>query len=112
MANECLKTWQKLVVITGGDIELDKSSLNIMACVKRKGKEIMIDSDEIEDNLLIRSVKFTGYSEAVDRLSNDHGERTLGVRLAVDGSDTTEFKFRNTQVKELAYKKQFIEKDG
>ena len=31
MADEVLDTWKKLVVITGGDIELDKSSISILA---------------------------------------------------------------------------------
>ena len=37
MADEVLDTWQKLVVITGGDIELDKSGISIIAWeIKRK----------------------------------------------------------------------------
>ena len=35
MADECLATWQKLVVITGGDIELDKSAVSVLAWEKQ-----------------------------------------------------------------------------
>ena len=37
MAEEVLDVWQELVVITGGDIKLDKSGISIIAWeIKRK----------------------------------------------------------------------------
>ena len=91
-----------MIVITGGDIELDKSSINVMAWNKEKGKEILVDSSKIEGKLVMNSVKLPGYSEEVKRLGNGQGERLLGVRLALDRSDEDEFTFREKQVKALA----------
>ena len=102
MADECLETWQRLIVITGGDIELDKSCVNVMSWAKEKGKEVLVESTKVEGKLVMNSVKLPGYSEEVERLANDQGERLLGVRVAIDGSDEDEFTFRQKQVKALA----------
>ena len=104
MADEVLDTWQKLVVITGGDIELDKSSISILAWQKAKGKELMLESNQFKKKLTMHSVKLPGYSEPVDLLERNHGERLLGVCLVIDGSNAVELKFWQDQVVELAEK--------
>ena len=104
MADEVLDTWQKLVVITGGEIELDKSSISVMTWEKKKGRE-QLKKDPVENkNLVMKSVKVPGYSEAVDQLEICHRKRLLGVRLAMDGNDEDEFQWRKDQVEELASK--------
>ena len=104
MADEVLDTWQKLVVITGGEIELDKSSISVMTWEKKKGREQLKKEPVENNNLVMKSVKVPGYSEAVDQLEICHGERLLGVRLAMDGNDDDEFQWRKDQVEELASK--------
>ena len=91
------------MVITGGDIELDKSSVNVMTWGRKKGEEILLKDPPIK-KLVLNSVKLPGYSEPVEKLETCHGERLLGVRLAMDGNDNDEFKFWLEQSKTLANK--------
>ena len=85
-------------------VELNKSSISILAWQKAKGKELMMESNQFQKKLTMYSVKLPGYSEPVDLLERNHGERLLGVRLAINGSDADELKFRKDQVTELAEK--------
>ena len=75
MADECLEVWQKLVVITGGDMELDKSALNVLAWEKSGGKEKMVKRGKIEGSLILQSVKLPGYTEEVKMRDPTHGEK-------------------------------------
>ena len=102
MADECLEVWQKLVVITGGDVELDKSALSVLAWEESGGKEKMVQRDKIEGKLTLQLSKLPGYSEDVKMRDPTHGEETLGVYVTMNGKDTKEYEERLEKVKELA----------
>ena len=89
-------------MVTGGDLELDKSFLSILAWYKTKGKESLMKVHQWKGKLQVHSVKLPGYSEDVKLLDPTHGEELLGVHIAMDGGDKDEHKKRITQVTTLA----------
>ena len=102
MADESLSTWQKLVVITGGDIALDKSSISVMSWVMEHGKEMTKKDSKINGKLILHSMKLPEYKEDVTHLDPKQGGEILEVYVAMNGKDTEEHKQRLIQVKALA----------
>ena len=50
----------------------------------------MMKISQFGKRLTMNSVKLPGYSEPVDMLETNHGERLLGVCLAIDGDNADE----------------------
>jgi hypothetical protein len=103
-ATKCLETWQRLVHISGGELELTKSSFAMMAWTLKGGKEVMCNMKEAPGSVKLRSDKYKGMQVELSRNEVSTAEKQLGVRLAMDGNDQEEFQFRLSQSKTLAGK--------
>ena len=64
----------------------------------------MCKLEEAPGSFVLQSLRNPDIVKDIKRLEVSHGERTLGVRLALDGSDTDEYNFRLLQAKSLAKK--------
>ena len=88
--------------IRGGELELTKSSFAMMAWTLKEGKEVMCNINEAPGKVKLRSDKYKGMQVELMRNDVETAEKQLGVRLAMDGNDQEEFKFRLLQSKTLA----------
>ena len=89
-----LELWQCLIHVTGGELELSKSCLAIMAWKEEKGKEVLCRVADAPGDLQMVSVKYPGKLLTLQRNEVSKGKRILGVRLALDGNDSDEFRYR------------------
>ena len=101
-ARRCVDIWQKLVVIAGGEIEVRKSCIAIMTWILKGGTEQMATSEEAPGTFQLQSLSNPDIKKELKRLDTNDGERILGVRLALSGSDKDEYIFRQQQANELA----------
>ena len=97
-----MESWQKLVTIAGGEIEVRKSCISVMSWIKKQGKEVMASVDESPGSFYLTSSKYVGLKKELKRIEPTKGERILGVRVALAGNDDDEHKYRLEQSKELA----------
>ena len=104
MAKECIEIWQRIIHITGGELEIEKSCISIISWKEAKGNEVMCKIEDSQGELHIESIKSPGVLVPIKRNEPHHAERILGVRLALDGNDKTEFEYRLQQSKDLARK--------
>ena len=104
VAKKCLGIWQKLVHITGGELELTNSCYSLMTWKLQNGTEELSSTSDEPGNLNLRSGKYTGLEVDLRRNSVQDAERLLGVRLALDGGDDAEYSYRLDQTKALAGK--------
>ena len=89
-----MEIWQCLVHITGGELELDKSSFALMAWKLAAGGEKLCTIKDAPGSVNLRSEKYTGHEVQLKRIGVQTAERQLGVRLAMDGNDTAEYAHR------------------
>ena len=61
------------------------------------GREDMCSLEDAPGLFLLQSLRNPDIAKDIKRLEISHGERTLGVRLALDGSDTSEYEYCLTQ---------------
>ena len=104
VAKKCLGIWQKLVHITGGELELTKSCFSLMTWKLNNGTEELSSIKDEPGTLNLRSGKYTGLEVDLRCNSVQETERLLGVRLALDGGDDAEYSYRLDQAKALAGK--------
>ena len=62
-----------------------------MSWIKEQSKEIMATVKQAPGTFTLNSVKDPGQSKTIRRLDPDYGEKIVGVRIALEGSDTDEF---------------------
>lgn len=104
IAKTCLEVWQKLIHTTGGELEIEKSCLSIMSWQQQHGREVLAPIAASPGDMCISSVKYPGLQVQLDRNEPSKGERLLGVRLALDGNDKDEYRYRLSQSTELSGK--------
>ena len=108
-------TWRDILRITGGELELDKTWIGILAFnyatfsakymrqhgVYRAGMPELINAKEHPTNITIEE---NLVDVTFNELEPDQGHVLLGVRLSLSGSFADEFTFRKQQVQDFANK--------
>ena len=103
-AKKCMEIWQRLVHITGGELELTKSNYAAMAWKLKDGTESLCSIKEAPGSVTLRSEKYKGMEVELHRNEVSTAERQLGVRLTLTGSDQAEYEHRVLQSKTLSGK--------
>ena len=103
-AKRCMEIWQRLVHITGGELELTKSRYAIMAWQLKERTEKLCSIEEAPGMISLRSDKYEGLEVKLSRNKVETAERQLRVRLTLTGSDTVEYLHQLQQSKTLAGK--------
>ena len=81
----CLEIWQKLVHITGGELELTKGSYAMMAWTLKDGREKLCNITDTPRSISLRSEKYQSMKVELTRNEMDTAERQLGVQLTMSG---------------------------
>ena len=100
-----LRSWQRLLQLTGGDIDLEKSQWCLLSWSYDKiwGLPLLRSNDQSRGELKMTSpINSGGTPEKLQRLEPGEADRILGVRLPMDGSMMIEYKHREKQTKEFA----------
>ena len=100
----CLRQWHSLLLLTGGDLSLDKCKISILRWKQRGIWGLQSPEKMSENNDTLTIVPDGGTEETLHRLEYNEAERILGIRIPISGEMTTEFKFRRNQMKEFAHK--------
>ena len=98
---ESVDIWQKFVAIAGGELEVQKYSLAIRSWVRTCGREKMATVNDTSGTFTLQSEKDPDQCKTIKKLDPRHGERVLGVRLALAGNNDYKYIFRLTKAKEL-----------
>ena len=97
---ESLNLWEGGIRATGGAIEPDKSFWYLIDFVWHKGKWRYATEEDCPAELTVRDLN--GEVKVLKRLHPSQAERTLGIRLAPDGSWNAEYKYLLAQAKKWA----------
>ena len=95
-----LNLWEGGIRATGGAIEPDKSFWYLIDFVWHQGKWRFAMEEDCPAELTVRDLN--GEIKVLKRLHPSQAERTLGIRLAPDGSWNEEFKYLRDQGKKWA----------
>ena len=79
---------QRLVHITGGELELDKSIYAVMAWKMKEGKEKLCKITDASGLVSLRWEKYKSLQVKLGRHEAQKAERKLDIRLAMAGIDT------------------------
>ena len=74
-AKRCLEVWQRLVHITGGELELTKSSYALMAWKLKGGKEQLYSIEAALGSISLPSEKYNGMQVELTRNEARAAER-------------------------------------
>ena len=102
-----LGSWQRLLQLTGGDIDLEKSQWSLLSWSYDgywglpKIQSNIQAKGELEMSSPIATYK---RSERLHRLEPNEADRVLGVRLPLDGTMDVEYRHRLQQMKDFARK--------
>ena len=102
-----LRTWQRLLQVTGGDIDLEKSKWCIMQWrfSTTWGVPQLESVKTFEGTIGITSpITTSGKIDKLTRMEPWEADRVLGLRLPMTGSMTKEYNYRLQQTKMLAKK--------
>ena len=102
-----LKNWQRLLQLTGGDIDLEKSQWCLLSWSYDSmwGMPKINSHVEAKGDLKMTSpINSTGNEEKLQRLEPSQADRVLGVRLPIDGTMIIEYEYRESQMKDFAQK--------
>ena len=102
-----LGIWRRLLQITGGDIDVEKSKWCTLRWKYSRGWGIpaLEDSKDFPGEVGMKSIQEGRVStQTLERLEPRQAERILGVQIPMDGNMTVEYKFRCTQIKEFGGK--------
>ena len=102
-----LKSWQRLLQLTGGDIDLEKSQWCLLSWYYDKtwGLPRLKSNGQSKGKLSLTSpINSGGTTESLQRLEPGQADRILGVRLPMDGTMTAEYEYRQRQMKDFAKK--------
>ena len=102
-----LRSWRRLLQLTGGDIDVVKSKWCVMIWkyCHTWGTPKIENAKEFRGEVgLISNIK--GYEEIqnMERLEPSQAERVLGVRVPLDGNMKIEYKYRCNQIRDLSKK--------
>ena len=100
-----LKSWQRLLQLTGGDIDLEKSQWCLLSWQydKQWGLSRLNTNLESKGELSMTSpINSGGEAEFLQRLEPGQADRVLGVRLPMDGTMLIEYEYRCQQMKDFA----------
>ena len=101
-----LQSWQRLLQLTGGDIEVDKSQWCLLKWNYNVWEQPKLVSKK-ESNLIVKltsPIAATNQESSLQRLDPWEADRVLGVRLPMDGTMKIEYKYCLDQVKQFADK--------
>ena len=79
VAKRCLEIWHRLVHITGGELELKKSSYSLMNWKLNDGKEKMCEIRDSPGHLSLQSEKYKGLEVELRRNEVTFTEMRLGI---------------------------------
>ena len=102
-----LRTWQRLLQLTGGDIDLEKSKWCIMQWRHSTtwGVPQIESAKTFKGTIGINSpISATDKNDNLSRLEPWEADRVLGLRLPMTGSMSLEYEYRMKQIKTLAKK--------
>ena len=102
---ENLGCWQRLLQITGGDIDLEKSQWSMLSWTYEGqwGTPKLNTKKTMQGDLCLSSpINSTKAIEKLHRLEPHEADRVLGVRLPMDGTMEVEYKFRLKQMATFA----------
>ena len=100
-----LKSWRRLLQLTGGDIDVVKSKWCIMKWKYSRdwGEETIESAKDFPGQLGLDNTKGNNNdTEYLERLEPRQAERVLGVRIPMDGNMYEELKYRQQQIRELS----------
>lgn len=89
-----IDAWEGGIRATGGAIVPGKSHWYLVAFKWKNGEPIYKRCDEMEGQVSVQDSE--GSRQTLSRLEPDSAERTLGVRIAPDGSMQTQFEYMVT----------------
>ena len=98
---ENLRSWQRLLQLTGGDIDRDKSQWCLLKWKYDRtwGTAKLLSKKESRRQITLTSpIENTGNEESLQRLDPWEADRVLGVRLPMDGNMNEEYKYRIEQI--------------
>ena len=100
-----LKSWQRLLQLTGGDIDLEKSQWCLLSWKYDNvwGIPTLNSNEQSKGELSMTSpINKKGAVEYLQRLEPNQADRVLGVRLPMDGTMKMEYDYRIRQMREFA----------
>ena len=102
-----LKSWRKILQITGGDLDITKSNCSIMKW-KRKGiygTPQLMNKKELPGTITVTSTLYPNSNpDSFQRLEPWEATRVLGIRIPMTGQMNHEKKYRKKQMKEFGTK--------
>ena len=104
---ENLGSWQRLLQLTGGDIDLEKSQWSLLSWSYDNYwglPKINSNSQSKGDLIMTSPIDTLKVEEKLSRLEPKEADRVLGIRLPLDGTMKVEYRFREKQIKEFAHK--------
>ncbi|GFH47803.1 hypothetical protein CTEN210_04279 [Chaetoceros tenuissimus] len=106
MVEGILLHWQNLLNVSGGDLSINKCAVGFAQYkfVKslRRDYAVLKGIDENEAQIELQPHNLLLAKEVIKRLGPHEGEKYLGVRNAISGSNRDEFKARKEQVADMA----------
>ena len=101
-----LRSWQRLLQITGGDIDIDKSQWCLLKWKYNEwGQPKLVSKKESRLDITLNSpIAATKQEASLQRLDPWEADRVLGVRLPMDGTMKIEYRYRLEQIKTFADK--------
>jgi len=100
---KCLLDWNTLLQYTGGDLCLEKCVISVMKWKSNYwGIQRMVTKATHPGSITIPGT--TGKEEQLERLDPNDAERTLGIRMPLNGTFEKEYNFRKQQMETLGYK--------
>ena len=99
-----LASWRRLLQLTGGDIDIEKSKWSVMRWKYDKawGVPALEDTRDFPGDLKMEHDDDGNITyQKMGRLEPSEAERVLGVRIPLDGTMKEEFKFRSKQIRSL-----------
>ena len=104
---ENLGSWQRLLQLTGGDIDLEKSQWSLLSWsyVGQWGTpQINSNAQSLGELIMTSPIDDLKVEEKLSRLEPQEADRVLGVRLPLDGSMGVEYEYRKSQLIDFALK--------
>ena len=110
-----LMQWNALLQYTGGALSLNKCKVSVMHWKQDFFGILRLEANSDNTSIQIPSEEIGGNMDTLERLEPWECERVLGVRIPMDGSMTTECKYRIKQADKMAkdlYRAPFTPKDA
>ena len=106
MVEEILLKWQNLLNVSGGDLSINKCPVGFaqykFVKTLRRDYSVLKGTDENAAQIELQPNDQMLTKEVIKRLGPHEGEKYLGVRNALSGSNNDEFKARKEQIADMA----------